>query len=580
MLEFIQLLKQRYQSVIGQLDKKSPQLLDYQQRAEQLLYGEAFIRKGQLIEAYPDFPLQIAVIGPTQAGKSSLVNLLLNSQQAHVSPLAGYTVHPQGFCHGLAMEDCDGLPYYFGRFQAMSQSELRAERYDCYSLNANEASSPLLPACVCWDTPDFDSIDAADYREGVIRTIALADVVVLVVSKEKYADQSVWEVMQAIAAFQQPTLICVNKLAAENEALIVESLQQKWRQSRQDAMPTVVPLLFQKSPGLPSWPVASVSALIELSRKVSRNKHLARQQQLLNHYWPQWLKPVLAEHQAQQHWQILVDQCLAEALQDYRRDYLNHPHHYETFQNALLNLLTLLEIPGIAQLLGKTRRAMTWPFRKLWALGGGQTAVNANQELLVLKQVGEHLMIQLADRLLEKAEIEVDDNRWWREVSSTLRQARSEILQHYQLAVTDYHSDFQQDVEAAAQRLYHKLQEQPMVLNSLRATRMTTDAGALLLAIQAGGIGIHDLIITPLMLTVTSLIAESAIGSYMGRVEAELKQHQLNVVKTALFEICLKQRLYPLPHQHYLPTRFNISEQQLRLAEKALQEKKHGLRIL
>lgn len=580
MLEFIQLLKQRYQTVLLQLDKKNPQYLDYQQRVEQLLHGEAFIRKGELLETHPGFPLQIAVIGPTQAGKSSVVNLLLNADAAGVSPLAGYTVQAQGFCHGLTPDDCDGLQHYFGRFQCLDRAELRPGRYDCFSLSQSAGASPLLPASVCWDTPDFDSIDAADYREGVIRTIALADIVVLVVSKEKYADQSVWEMMKAIEVFQQPTLICVNKLNEGSEPVILDSLRQKWLQTRQDPLPAVVPLLFQKAPAVPSWPASAGRVLTELAKKVSRSKHGGRQQQLLNRYWLPWLEPVLAEHHAQRHWQTLVDQCLAQTVKEYQRDYLNHPHHYETFQNALLNLLTLLEIPGLAKVLGKTRRAMTWPFRKLFVSGGSRSAVNPNQELTVLNQLGEHLMIQLADRLLERTETEPADSRWWQETALALRQKRADLLQAYRQAVSDYHSDFQQDVEASAQRLYLKLQEQPMVLNSLRATRVTTDAGALLLAIQAGGIGIHDLVITPLMLTITSLLAESAIGGYMHRVEAELKQHQLNTVKTALFEACLKQRLYLLPQGVQSQTRFNISEQLLSQAEQALKEKKHGLRLL
>jgi hypothetical protein len=580
MLEFIQLLKQRYQTVLQQLDKKNPQYLDYQQRIEQLLHGEAFIRKGELLDNNPGFPLQIAVIGPTQAGKSSVVNLLLNANAAGVSPLAGYTVQAQGFCHGLTPDDCDGMQHYFGRFQRLQQTELRPGRYDCYSLSPSPGASALLPACVCWDTPDFDSIDAADYREGVIRTIALADIVVLVVSKEKYADQSVWEMMKAIEVFQQPTLICVNKLNEGSESVILDSLRQKWLQTRQDTLPTVVPLLFQKAPDVPSWPQSAAHAFADLAKKVTRHKHATRQQQLLSRYWLDWLQPVFAEHHAQHHWQALVDQALAQAVKEYQRDYLNHPHHYETFQNALLNLLTLLEIPGIAKALGKTRRAMTWPFRKLFSWGSGNAAINPNQELGVLNQLGEHLLIQIADRLLEKTETEPADSRWWKETAMALRQKRGDLLQIYRQAVTDYHSDFQQDVEASAQRLYVKLQEQPLVLNSLRATRVTTDAGALLLAIQAGGIGIHDLVITPLMLTITSLLAESAIGSYMHKVEAELKQHQLNTVKTALFDACLKQRLYLLPQGVLSPTRFNISEQQCHAAEQALKEKKHGLRLL
>lgn len=580
MLEFIQLLKQRYQTVLATLDSKNPLYFDYQQRVEQLLYGEAFIRKGQLIESLPQFPLQIAVIGPTQAGKSSVVNQLLNTDQAGVSPLAGYTVHPHGFCHVVTPSDCSGLQQYFGRFQCLPEAALNRHRYDCYSLNTASTRSNLLPDCVIWDTPDFDSIDAADYREGVIRTIALADIIVLVVSKEKYADQAVWDVMQTIAPFKQPTLICLNKLSPDSEALLVQSLQQKWQQHCHDPLPQIVPLAFQKQSAAPIWPTNANQALIKLVKQVDSKKQPQNQQQLLKHYWSLWLEPVFAEHHAEQVWQTMVDQCLKQAVKQYQRDYLDHPHHYETFQNALLNLLKLLEIPGFANIISKTRRVMTWPVRKLVALGKDKYQINQSQELTVLFQIGEHLMIQLADQLLEKAETEAVPASWWKETAISLRTKKPLLLQNYQQAVASYHDNFQQDVDAAAHRLYYKLQQQPATLNSLRATRVTTDLAAMLLAIQTGGIGVHDLVLTPMMLTITSLLAESAMGSYMQRVEAELKQHQLNTVKANLFEAYLRDRLYQLPQQSQAPQRFNISQQQCQTAEHQLKEKKHGLRLL
>lgn len=580
MLEFIQLLKQRYQSVLAQLDLKSPLYFEYQQRIEQLLHAEAFLRKGLLIHDFPECPLQIAVIGPTQAGKSSIVNVLLNDTLAGVSPLAGYTVHAQGFCHRLRSDDPEGLQHYFGRFQKLDAASLSRNRFDCYAVTGSVARSELLPACVIWDTPDFDSIDAADYREGVIRTVALADLIVLVVSKEKYADQSVWEVMQTLEAFGQPTLICLNKLAEGSETLVLDSLRQKWQQTRGDAMPEVVSLLFEKNRGGPVWPLNAQAALFGLAKRLDRKKHGEQQQLFLNRYWRQWLEPVFAEHRAQSQWQGMIDQCLEEACAAYRRDFLDHPHHYHTFQAALLNLLNLLEIPGLAKILGKTRRAMTWPVRKLIKLGRGEFKASPDLEISILNQIGDHVMIRLADKLLEKTETEVLNSGWWRETAVLLRQKRGELSVAYQQAVLGYHQDFLQDVDAAAHRLYRKLQEQPLVLNSLRATRLSTDAGGMFLAIQAGGIGVHDLVITPLMLTITSLLAESAIGGYMQRVEAELKQQQLHTVKTRLFQAVLREQLYQLPRHIQLPTRFNITEQQCRQAEQALKEKKHGLRIL
>lgn len=580
MLEFIQLLKQRYQTVFTQLDKKSPLYFEYQQRIEQLLYAEAYIRKGRLIEDKPAFPLQIAVIGPTQAGKSSMVNFLLNHALADVSPLAGYTVHAQGFCHQLAQDACNGMQYYFGRFQGVTPAELTRNRFDCYAISPSATRSRLLPACVIWDTPDFDSIDAVDYREGVIRTLALADLVILVVSKEKYADQSVWELMQTIAAFKQPTLICLNKLAEDSERLVLESLKQKWLHCRKDPVPPVIPMLFQKTSALPDWSPEQQQHIFHLSKQVQPEKHLVRQQQFIQQFWQQWLEPIRQEHQAQQHWQALIDQCLEQASMAYRRDFLDHPHHYHTFQAALVNLLDLLEIPSLAGVLSKTRRYMTWPIRKLMAWGKGDFSVHTNQEISVLNQIGEHVMIQLADKLLENTETASANTGWWRETAIIFRQARPSLLQEYQQAVSTYHSHFQQNIESAARQLYTKLEEHPMLLNSLRATRFSTDAGALVLAIHAGGVGLHDLLITPIMLSITSLLAESAIGSYMQRIAAELKQNQLQTVEATLFQDSLRARLYSLPQQSRSSLRFNISIQQCLQAEQALKEKKHGLRIL
>ena len=579
MLEFIQLLNQRYQAILANLKASDPQVIIFKQRLEQLIFAEAFIRKGVLLETSPEMPLQVAVIGPTQAGKSSVVNLLLNSQMAGVSPLAGYTVHPQGFCHKVKLQSCSGLQNYFGRFQQLQLAELRHERHDCYSLTETNIESELLPPCVFWDTPDFDSIDSADYREGVIRTIALADIIVLVVSKEKYADQSVWEMMATIESFHQKTLICVNKLSEGTESLIINSLKQKWYQARKDEFPGVIPLHFQKQTAQPDWPDAERNRLFQLQQTVSQNKHFDYQYNLLNKYWYSWLEPVVAEHESLMIWKGMVDNSIKQALEEYQRDYLNHPHYYDAFQNALIELLNLLEIPGISRVLTKTRRVLTWPVRKLMGLGKNITTPKS-QEQSLLNQIGEHLLISLSDQLLEKIDSDSKQNRWWKDSYSLLRQQKNEMLNDYQLVVEQYCISFQQDVEATANRLYNKLSDQPVILNSLRMTRATTDAVAMALVIQTGGIGVHDLVITPAMLSLTSLLAESAIGSYMGSVEAELKQHQLETVTNDLFVGQLQQVLYALPEQLSGKNRFNISAELLHKAESQRNERKHGIRLL
>ena len=579
MLEFIQLLNQRYQAILSNLKNDDTHSALFQQRIEQLVFTESFVRKGSLTDSSSGTPLQIAIIGPTQVGKSSVANLILNGNLAGVSPLAGYTVHPQGFCCHTTTEVCADLQNYFGRFQQLNIDELSNERHDCYALTSNASESSLLPPCVFWDTPDFDSIDSVEYREGLIRTIALADIIVLVVSKEKYADQSVWEMMAMIESFHQPTLICVNKLLEGTEDLIIRSLKEKWQHARKDEFPDVIPLYYQKQTAMPVWPITANKTFFQLEKKISRHKHFEYQAELINKYWHSWLEPIVAEHEAARLWRSLVDQSIDQALEEYQRDYLNHPHYYDTFQNALIELLNLLEIPGISRVLTKSRRILTWPVRKLMALGKKMTSPLSTEETL-LNQIGEHLLISFSEQLLGKIDSDSKQHHWWKECYCLLRQQRIEILDQYNGVVERYCIDFQQDVEATANRLYNKLSEQPIVLNSLRATRVTTDAAAMALVIQTGGIGLHDLIITPAMLSITSLLAESAIGSYMGSVEAELKQHQLNTVKNDVLIACLQQALYALPEQLSDKNRFNVSQAQLQSADVQRKEKKHGIRLL
>jgi GTPase SAR1 family protein len=577
MLEFIQRLKQRYQSVLSQQSNEARRVL-YQQRIDELLLAEAFVRKGELLNKQQ--ALQIAVIGPTQAGKSSLVNALLKQTAAGVSPLAGYTVHPQGFCQSVSIEDCSDLAHYFGKFQQLPANQLSKDRHDCYALTTLAEQSPHLPPCVLWDTPDFDSIDSATYREGVIRAIALADVLILVVSKEKYADQSVWDIMAFLEGLHQPVLICFNKLNEGSEAVLIKSLQEKWRLVRHDDFPAVAPLFYDKQHNAPQWTSAHSKQLHSAVQQVSHKKQGRFTQELLQKYWQGWLEPVRAEHQALADWQQLCNEIMHSALANYQRDFLNHPHHYETFQQALAELLTLLEIPSLAGFLATTRQILTYPIKKLIKLGRKRRHItNTSHEVALLKQIAEHALIQLMDNLLDQAEHNAQ-SQWWKALNSVLRSERTRLLGVFTEAAENYHIDFQLDVEHTAEQLYRQLQQQPVILNTLRATRVTADAAAIAITLHTGGIGVQDLVIAPAMLTITSMLTESAIGGYMNKMESDLKQKQLQTVKQRLFTDTLIKQLVMLPEQLSSLTYFNISPDTVQAAEQQLTDKRHGLRLL
>jgi GTPase SAR1 family protein len=576
MLDFIRLLRQRYQTVHLHLSPHSPIADSYMQRIEQLILTEAVMNKNQFLSSLAIPPLQIAIIGPTQVGKSSICNLLFNQELAEVSPLAGYTVQPQGFCHQLDPHIHSALKELL-RHSVIDSNYLSAEYTVVLQHTSPTANLPINT--VVWDTPDFDSITAGEYKSVLLQTIGFADVIVLVLSPEKYADQTVWELMSMLEPLQQPTLICLNKVQPQHNQLLFNSLTEKWRHARKDSIASIVTIDYQARIQRPLWSKSHTHWWFELAEKVDHSQFALRQHALIQHHWQDWLEPVYAEHRALAFWQQRLQESVDQAIEAYQRDYLNHPHHYHTFQQAVLELLYLLEIPGLAKVLTPLRRGFTWPLRQFYRWRKSpQQGHYPTQELALLNQMAEHLLTQTAEQLLSIAETDVNLQAWWRELYQQLRQQHHQLLAEFNQAAFTYHLNFQQNIEATARHLYQKLQQQPALLNSLRATRLTADAAIVALTVQAGGVGLQDVLITPALLAVVSLLTESAIGGYMATIENRLKQQQLTLVKNELLIQNLTEKLIQLSQQMTDYHQFAISKQQLASIHSFLQPR-HGLRL-
>ncbi|TAN50186.1 MAG: GTP-binding protein [Methylococcaceae bacterium] len=575
LLHFVRLLRQRYLAVIAHTPADSPRAPFLQNQLPTLALAEAYLRLINLPASHAG-PAHVAVIGPTQAGKSSIVNCLCRQEAAQVSPLAGHTVHPQGFCLNANLSKLDWLDDYYAGFQRLPPQQLPHERYECYALTAlpPQADHPL-PSCVIWDTPDFDSIDAEGYREGVLRTAALADVLLVVLSKDKYADQSVWDMLQRLAPLQQPTVLCLNKVAEDSRELIEASLRRRWQEWRDGTPPPVISLPYRQDWGPAAWQEDNHALYTNLAlaiNGVQRTRQDQAKYRLLSNYWHAWLEPVMGEQAARAEWRRQVQAAVDSAVALYQRDYLNHPHHYETFQRTLVELLTLLEIPGLAKPLLYARRAITWPIRQITRLGHwshGDKTATPGSEALTLNKATEHLLLRLAEGILQQREQDSRLYGWWSELSRLLQNQRATHQQTLDEACRHYQLDFQSDIEKAARRLMERLREHPAILNSLRATRATADAASLVLAVHAGGIGLHDMVLAPALFSITSLLTESALGRYLDKVQTELKQRQHEAF-TALLQAQAEQHLLHLPDHMNNADKFAIPPKTLAAAQAAL----------
>jgi len=119
-------------------------------------------------------------------------------------------------------------------------------------------------------------------------------------------------------------------------------------------------------------------------------------------------------------------------------------------------------------------------------------------------------------------------------VAARLSAEQPELLEAFGEAAVTHHQQFQESVALAAKDLYRELQETPALLNSLRALRASADAAGVVVALQTGGIGLADLVLTPVMLSLTSTLTESAAKTYVDQVVAGLQEQQYAAVEGVL----------------------------------------------
>lgn len=508
-------------------------------------------------KATAENPLQVVVVGPTQAGKSSLVNRLLGRTVAGVSALAGHTVHAQAFVQDGAMSEHlharlreELLP-----LQACPRESLSNDVLASWSLQSvADSDTALLDQAVVWDTPDFDSVNAGHYREAVLAPAALADVIIVVLSKDKYGDLSVWQRLDALALLGTPLIIVLNKLDAASQGTVSAAFATRWAERSTVARPKTVILPWIEDADRAEQESRIHRELRESLRAASQDAmdgH-ARQRaltQFIQTHRAEWLAPVQEALQVQARWQHVVDDIEQQALSSYSSRYLNDTERFDVVQRTIAELLHLLELPGLAVAMAKTRQVITWPARTVLGFGRRQWSrrqeTPPDRELEVLMDVYHEALLHARDQA-RIAEDTGDPSGTWRAVDRALATASDTLEAQWQTEAQAIRARFQPRLEAAAQELHQKLLEKPALLNTLRATRATTDAAGVALAVKSGGLAPADLIIAPAMLSITSLLAESALGRYIDTVADRLRRELAELVEEHLIRGVLGDALREL----------------------------------
>jgi len=256
---------------------------------------------------------QVAVLGPTQAGKSTLVNALVGAEVTTVSALAGHTRHARGAASHVADSTLDRIGRALEPAQRVAGEHLSQTDLDQFSLAAVDTA--LLPEArdaatddtplIVWDTPDFDSLAADTYRRAVLAIAGMADVIVLIVSRDKYGDMAVWQLLERLAGLERCSALVVNKVDPASWPQLHEHVEQTQRERLGEVVFDVTSIAHA-GPGT-AVDVSRVLATLGGLEPVPASKVRAGVHALIDRGWDEWLAPVLAEDQVQRSWRNEVD---------------------------------------------------------------------------------------------------------------------------------------------------------------------------------------------------------------------------------------------------------------------------------
>jgi hypothetical protein len=498
----------------------------------------------------------VAVFGGTQVGKSTCLNVILGTHVARMHHTAGFTRHAQGFVPpGVERETIfGGNPLTFRGFTPVPGDALRPDNLDVYSVQQLSTES-LLPQCVLWDTPDCDSVDASQYMATLVEALTLADVVVYVTSREKYAVEHILAWVILLAEAGTPLLGCLNLTPRYQQADILASHQQALAAVAQRshrpgpaldmvAFPLVdaptsedVCVILGESPSVPGQMLRQHIHRLALSSPL-RAARVAQTMDFIMAYLPTLLEPAQAELDALAQWETAVAEGLERFGQDYRMYYLDNPQRYDAFARVSVEILSLLNppIPGLQEAIRTVRVVLSLPARlimfvarKAWQFTWGgpaeaspESAVPA--EMQTYTEAHTRFLHGLA-QLIQTRCRQPRHHPFWEELDSGWDEHIHTLQSDFHTQLTAHGQQSDQRIKDTAAEIFHELEQRPAVLNSLRASRLVGDAAAILVSVKTGGAGdiLHDILLAPAMLAVLEAISRGITEGYVAHRRLELR---------------------------------------------------------
>lgn len=537
---------------LGWLEQHCRAQPEQAQTAGRLRLAAALVRNciGPFLDDQPSTPLHVAVIGGAGAGKSTLANLLTGAVAAEANPQAGFTRHPIAYTSANGPLHWAGYVGFLGPLQPLIQpspSSLDEDVYQVRRVPADPAGFDLLKDVIVWDCPDMTAWAASGYVPRLMEAAALADILVYAASDERYNDEVPTQFLHALLQTGKPAIVCLLKMRPEDAPALLAHFQSEVAAHLPHpsgggvvAMLTV-PFLTPDQLADPARqaaryriPLLNQVAVLGTPPASARSRSVTGASQFLVRHCEQLLAVAQHDLRAMQSWQSVVLAGQAEFEQRYFREYLTS-EKFRGFDEALIRLMDLLELPGIGKVLSGTLFVLRTPYRLLKGLVGkamSRPDAPSRPELPIL----EESLGGWIDLLRKEAARRGEASALWAHVARGFHEGglAERIREIFQQNYRNFQTGLTAEVDRTARAIYEQLEKTPAVLNSLRGGKFALDMAAIGGALAAGGINWHDFILVPLVASLTHQLVELLGQQVVETQREQTRQRQQALMKEHL----------------------------------------------
>lgn len=508
----------------------------------QLRLAAALVRNtiGPYLDGQTPTPLHVIVVGGAGAGKSTVVNLLTGVVAAEANPQAGFTRHPIAYTSANGVITWPAHVGFLGPLQRLTQAAASSLDQDCYQVRkvpTDNFSQQLLKDFVVWDCPDMTTWAAANYVPRLLEVCGLADVLVYVASDERYNDEVPTQFLKLLLQAGKPVVVALTKMREGDAQAFLAHFKSAVMSKLPGGAINCLAIPFMTPQELVSNTGMAAKYRIQLLNQIAvlgdppntaRRRSVRMATNFLLASTDHLLSVARRDLAALQNWRNVVTAGQAEFDNRYKVEFLNS-EKFRRFDEALVRLIELLELPGVGKIVSNTLWVLRTPYRfiKGW-LGKSMARPQAGQqpELPIL----EGALNGWLDHLRKESVRLSSAHPVWAHIEKGFesgglgQQAKEKFSQgfrSFQMGLAD-------EVERTARSIYEDLEKNPVLLNTLRGGKFAIDVGSIVAAVVTAGTAYGlDLLLVPLAAAVSQQLVELLGAKYVDSQREATRDRQM-----------------------------------------------------